>query len=540
MVRNVKGFTFVELMISMVILSIVLTIVTGTMVYISKRNSEIDESNHGYQIAKEKLIELQSGEETVASVGSDAPSRNGIDYKRSWEIVTVEQPYPVTVTVTWQNASGQTDSAVVVGYVNTGVCGTINGNAAPSDIETYNSEGTQITDNPPTFSIAKNGGVFVCSLYIKDKDTTKGDIVSLDFDPTGVSNDSFEIKKGNLLYSKSSTIDPKSYSVKLIASDCENLTFSKTINITITNDVNLVVDDKTISIEEHSSNDSVVATMSSSPTAEKWYIKSGNSPKVFDIDSLTGAVSVFESTKLDYDTKTTTITNPVELTIRGTKGGKEDTGVLTINLTGKNESPYEISIAPDTVMKDAGNGTVVGVLSGKDPENDALDYVLTGGATDAFELFSDTIKVRNSTKLVTGVMSINVTADDNEFYYPQDVNITVKASAASFCSNYDSWSNGSSYSGGNVVSHDELVWKATQWNSGNEPVSASTYWQADTICGAVDASVFNDYSASFRYNDPYKNIIVKYNGHLFVNINPIWGNLGMMGSASYWKDLGAY
>lgn len=65
MVRNVRDFSFWELMIPVVVVGVIQTIVIGILGYLSTPNSDFNEINNGFLIAHEKLVELRQSDAVV-------------------------------------------------------------------------------------------------------------------------------------------------------------------------------------------------------------------------------------------------------------------------------------------------------------------------------------------------------------------------------------------------------------------------------------------------------------------------------------------
>ena len=91
------------------------------------------------------------------------------------------------------------------------------------------------------------------------------------------------------------------------------------------------------------------------------------------------------------------------MTVRVTDaGGLTYDETFTINLTNVNETPTDLSLSAHTVAENAANGTVVGTVSGTDPDSgDTKTYSLTDSAGGRFTIDSVTgeLTVANSSLL---------------------------------------------------------------------------------------------------------------------------------------------
>ena len=106
---------------------------------------------------------------------------------------------------------------------------------------------------------------------------------------------------------------------------------------------------------------------------------------------------VADATLLDFET-----TPSLPIIVRATDKGRlffdEN---LTVKLTNVNEAPTDAGLAGSTVEENAANGTVVGTVTGTDPDRDALSYALTNNAGGRFAIDAHTgvITVADGTKL---------------------------------------------------------------------------------------------------------------------------------------------
>ena len=109
-----KGFSLIEMLIAIVILSISLLALAGLMVTTTKNNSFASHMTEAATFAQDKLEELRvtpwgniiSGTDPTPPTGS-----TGITYNRSWNVSILPNPNPppndlqktVTITVSWND-----------------------------------------------------------------------------------------------------------------------------------------------------------------------------------------------------------------------------------------------------------------------------------------------------------------------------------------------------------------------------------------------------------------------------------------------------
>ena len=103
---------------------------------------------------------------------------------------------------------------------------------------------------------------------------------------------------------------------------------------------------------------------------------------------------------------------------------------LTPDPTEKNEPPYDILLSNQVIEEMLPAGTIVGELTGLDPNNDTLEYRLSGGPgsadNDLFEL--DSIYIRTKQEFTFGSnnsYSIRIWATDGEFGFYKNFELTV-------------------------------------------------------------------------------------------------------------------
>ncbi|QZY54101.1 DUF4347 domain-containing protein [Crassaminicella profunda] len=126
-----------------------------------------------------------------------------------------------------------------------------------------------------------------------------------------------------------STIGADSFTVNVTdGKDTDSLT----VNVNI-NDVNPVIDDKTVSIDENTTNGTSVTTVSATEDTNglTYSITGGNTGNTFAIDSSTGEITVNDVSKLDYETSPS-YTLTIAVDDEDSDLTADDTATITINL----------------------------------------------------------------------------------------------------------------------------------------------------------------------------------------------------------------
>jgi prepilin-type N-terminal cleavage/methylation domain-containing protein len=90
-----KGFSLIEMLIALVILSISLLALAGLMVTTTKNNSFGSHMTEAATFAQDKLEELRVTRWTNIVSGNDTvQGSTGIQYNRSWNVSTLPNPNP--------------------------------------------------------------------------------------------------------------------------------------------------------------------------------------------------------------------------------------------------------------------------------------------------------------------------------------------------------------------------------------------------------------------------------------------------------------
>ena len=117
--------------------------------------------------------------------------------------------------------------------------------------------------------------------------------------------------------------------------------------------------------------------------------------------------------------------------VKGDPGGLSIEKVFTINVTDVNEAPTSITLDNDTVQENAKAGTVVGRLTGTDPEGDKLTFALAEDDetvdNEKFSLKSPTLSTAEVLDADTNpTLTVRLVATDPDgLSFEQDVTISV-------------------------------------------------------------------------------------------------------------------
>jgi prepilin-type N-terminal cleavage/methylation domain-containing protein len=99
-----KGFTLIEVLVALVILSVALLALGGLMVQTTRNNSFGGHMTEAATFAQDKLEELNAVSWLAIIPGSDRKTgSNGIDYARSWDVTTNGNLKTLTMTINWND-----------------------------------------------------------------------------------------------------------------------------------------------------------------------------------------------------------------------------------------------------------------------------------------------------------------------------------------------------------------------------------------------------------------------------------------------------
>src|SRR5256885_2968222 len=160
-----------------------------------------------------------------------------------------------------------------------------------------------------------------------------------------------------------------SQTITVRVTDQGGLTFDKSFTIGVTN-VNEAPTNATLSgssVAENAANGTVVGAVSGSDLdagASLTYSLTDNAGGRFAINATTGQITVANGSLLDYEAATSQA-----VTVRVTdQGGLFLDKGYTIGVTNVNEAPTGATLSGGSVAENAANGTVVGTVTGVDPD----------------------------------------------------------------------------------------------------------------------------------------------------------------------------
>ena len=101
-----NGFSLIEVLVALVILSIALLALAGLMVYATTSNSFGGHMTEATTFAQDKLEDLRASSWVSMTPGSDhKPGSTGLDFSRRWSVNTNGDGTlrTVTITVNWND-----------------------------------------------------------------------------------------------------------------------------------------------------------------------------------------------------------------------------------------------------------------------------------------------------------------------------------------------------------------------------------------------------------------------------------------------------
>ena len=280
-----------------------------------------------------------------------------------------------------------------------------------------------------------SGGIYIDGVVVSQLPSNSvGTVVANDVDAgdtrtfaitAGNTGDAFAISPttGQITIANPGAIDfetKPSFLLTVSVTDAGGLSASNTVTVNLTN-VNEAptIAPQTFSVAENSANTTAVGTVVAADVdagdTRTFAITGGNTGGAFAIDPSTGAITVANSTALNFET-TPTFSLTVSVTDAGTLSASN---TVTVNLTNVNEAP---TVVPQTftIPENLANSTAVGVVASIEVDaGDLRTYAITGGNTGgAFAIDPNTavITVANSSALnfeTTPTFGLIVTATDS-------------------------------------------------------------------------------------------------------------------------------
>ncbi len=197
----------------------------------------------------------------------------------------------------------------------------------------------------------------------------------------------------------------------------ETASTAVTVNVQNLNDNTPVPKGFTTTIDENTTNGTVVGTVSATDvdddTRFTYQITDGNTTNAFAINETTGEITVADETQLDYEA-----VMAFTLTVRVSDGLLHQTDTATINIQNVNDNEPEMQDYTFNINENVANGTEVGTVSGSDVDGDPLSYSITAGNEDgifAIDSSSGKVTVADGSELDyedTKSYTLTLAADD--------------------------------------------------------------------------------------------------------------------------------
>lgn len=396
MVRNVKneGMSFVEILVSMVILSIVVLVMTNVLVTSTRSHSSASSEDAGDMLALEKLAELQN-HVIPAKNGDDIVNKDNTEYTRKWTI-TGDNPPRVEVMVKWDDLGGNPQDASVIGYIDSdNNCPTINltsPSGPPTNMQFVikNNSGIDeaVPDNRLNSSSAIDAHTPIVRVSVTDPNidysgTTPVIEDILSYEITSLNADSMFYLKNDTLYNAKNIGVNTSHTIDVKVTDCEGHSTTGTFEIWIDGS-DYKIFPKNFEIKENTTTADLGSVFASHAT-ETWQLLQ---PSNMDIEFING--ETFTKLKVDagfdYETEDT-----VEVKLKAKKSlssTDEDTKSCYVIVLDVPEPPTELKLKLDTstvadlaVDNDAIGTKLIDVIEVVDLDKGAQTYI------DALEIY---------------------------------------------------------------------------------------------------------------------------------------------------------
>jgi prepilin-type N-terminal cleavage/methylation domain-containing protein len=105
--KNQEGFTMIEVMISIIILSVALLALAGLQIISIRGNAFGGTMTEAITLARDKIEDLKRDDWDNVITGEDIQVERGISYARNWAVQMVGQTKEVTVIISWDNGNHQ-------------------------------------------------------------------------------------------------------------------------------------------------------------------------------------------------------------------------------------------------------------------------------------------------------------------------------------------------------------------------------------------------------------------------------------------------
>ena len=241
----------------------------------------------------------------------------------------------------------------------------------------------------------------------------------------GDTNSAFAIDaSGTITVNDTTQIDYESgttsYSLSVSVSDGDNTdSGTVTVNINDTNDEAPVINSTSYDLAESASAGTSLGTLAATDpdtglttNYSAWTITSGNSDGVFALDPTTGALTVADTTSLDYDNGAQSYDLLVTVS-DGANTSAEQT--ITVNITDVNDEDPVITTGQSFSTNEISpNDTAVGTVAYTDPDTDnTFTWSIESGNTNSAFAIGET----------TGIITVN---DTSQLSYPSTYSLEIK------------------------------------------------------------------------------------------------------------------
>jgi len=105
--KDQKGFTLLEVLISLIILSVALLALAGLQITSIRGNAFGGTMTEAITLAKDKVEDMKRHDWDNVVSGSDTQVVRGKSYARNWQVQTSANTKQLTVTVSWDNGNHQ-------------------------------------------------------------------------------------------------------------------------------------------------------------------------------------------------------------------------------------------------------------------------------------------------------------------------------------------------------------------------------------------------------------------------------------------------
>ncbi len=101
--RKANGFTLVELLIALFILTVVLLAISSMVYSIMRSTSSSRETSVATNLMQDKMETLKNMNLATLAPGTDTVTAGSLTYNRQWSITTAGNVRTITITITWNS-----------------------------------------------------------------------------------------------------------------------------------------------------------------------------------------------------------------------------------------------------------------------------------------------------------------------------------------------------------------------------------------------------------------------------------------------------